>query len=70
MDFNTIRNYNIYNNTEYSLKKEIRCIKKILKIICKDDNEIIKYKYEGFCYGIEDLYKALEACRIKKTFII
>ena len=28
MDFNTIRNYNIYNNTEYSLKKEIRCIKK------------------------------------------
>ena len=30
MDFNTIRNYNIYNNTEYSLKKEIRCIKKIL----------------------------------------
>ena len=30
MVFNAIKNYNIYNNTEYNLKKEIKCIKKIL----------------------------------------
>jgi probable rRNA maturation factor len=30
MVFNKIKSYNIYNNTSYDLKKEIRCIKKIL----------------------------------------
>jgi hypothetical protein len=62
--------HNTNNNALTSFTIEYKCSKKILKIICKDYNEIIKYKYEGFCYGIEDLYKALEACRIKKTFII
>ena len=62
--------HNTNNNALTSFTIEYTCSKKILKIICKDYNEIIKYKYEGFCYGIEDLYKALEACRIKKTFII
>lgn len=62
--------HNTNNNALTSFTIEYKCNKKILKIICKDYNEIIKYKYEGFCYGIEDLYKALEACRIKKTFII
>lgn len=62
--------HNTNNNALTSFTIEYTRSKKILKIICKDYNEIIKYKYEGFCYGIEDLYKALEACRIKKTFII
>lgn len=62
--------HNTNNNALTSFTIEYTCSKKILKIICKDYNEIIKYKYEGFCYGIEDLYKALEACHIKKTFII
>lgn len=62
--------HNTNNNALISFTIEYTCAKKILKIICKDYNEIIRYKYEGFCYGIEDLYKALEACRIKKTFII
>ena len=62
--------HNTNNNALISFTIEYKCSKKILMIICKDYNEIIKYKYEGFCYGIEDLYKALEACRIKKTFII
>lgn len=62
--------HNKNNNALTSFTIEYKCSKKILKIICKDYNEIIKYKYEGFCYGIEDLYKALEACHIKKTFII
>jgi len=62
--------HNTNNNALTSFTIKYTCSKKILKIICKDYNEIVKYKYEGFCYGIEDLYKALEACRIKKTFII
>ena len=62
--------HNTNNNALTSFTIEYTCSKKILKIICKDYNEIIKYKYEGFCYGIEDLYKALEACHIKKIFII
>lgn len=62
--------HNTNNNALTSFTIEYKCSKKILKIICKDYNKIIKYKYEGFCYGIEDLYKALEACHIKKTFII
>ena len=35
MVFNGIKNYNIYNNTQYNLKKEIRCIKKILNLAIK-----------------------------------
>lgn len=62
--------HNTNNNALTSFTIEYTCSKKILKILCKDYNEIIKYKYEGFCYGIEDLYKALEACHIKKIFII
>ena len=43
MVFNGIKNYNIYNNTQYNLKKEIICIKKIL-------NHAIKVE------GLKDIY--------------
>lgn len=38
MVFSNIRKYKIYNNTDYNLKKEIKCIKEILNYAIKKEN--------------------------------
>jgi hypothetical protein len=76
--FDKDRNTWVFNPTEYDLKNnthllnfsiEYTCETKYLKVIANKEPNI-SYKFEGYCYGIDDLADAIKSCHINKCFFL
>lgn len=60
----------VTSNVITSFTIEYACMKKILTIVCKDYNNVNVFQYKGYCFGIEDLHRAMESCHINKHIVI